>query len=258
MTEPQLSVIVPIFNEEASIGPLYDELSAVLDELEHDCEILFINDGSTDTSGDRLDALVQRDGRVRVIHLRRNFGQTPAIQAGVDNARGAILIAMDGDRQNDARDIPALLERLEEGYDIVCGWRRNRKDRWLTRRLPSAIANRVVSMVTGLNLHDIGCTLKAYRREVMEDISLFGEMHRFIPVFGHWMGAKVSEIEVNHRARSAGHSKYGLSRTIRVLLDLMLLRLLGCYSTRPPAFLRPRRPPLLSPRNAFGRLGSVE
>lgn len=237
--EPTLSVIVPVYNEEAAVGPLYDELGLVLDELEYEGEILFVNDGSTDTSGDRLDALVQRDERVRVIHLRRNFGQTPAIQAGIDDARGGILITMDGDLQNDPRDIPALLERLDEGYDIVCGWRRHRKDGWLTRRIPSAIANRVVSMVTGLDLHDIGCTMKAYRREVLENISLFGEMHRFIPVFGHWMGAQVAEIEVNHRARSSGHSKYGLSRTVRVLLDLMLLRLLGCYSTRPLHFFGP-------------------
>lgn len=232
----KLTVIVPIFNEEAAIGPFYEELMLVLDELEWKAEVLFVNDGSGDTSGDRLEALVQRDPRIRVVHLRRNFGQTAATQAGIDHARGDVLVMMDGDCQNDPRDIPRLLEQIGKGYDIVCGWRHKRRDPWLTRRLPSMIANRIVSMLTGLELHDIGCTIKAFRRDVLEDVQLYGEMHRFIPLYGHWHGARVVEIEVHHRSRQFGHSKYGLSRIFRVLLDLSLLKLLGSYATRPLHF----------------------
>ncbi len=231
-----LSVIIPIYNEEEAIGPLYEELVMVLDELEGDYEIIFVNDGSSDTSGDRLDALAHRDSRLRILHLLRNFGQTAAIQAGIDHATSELIVTMDGDLQNDPRDIPMLLEKLNEGYDIICGWRRKRKDPWLTRRLPSNIANRIISMVTGLELHDIGCTLKVYRRNAIGNVVLLGDMHRFIPVYGHWSGARVAEVEVNHRPREYGSSKYGLSRIVRVLLDLVLLKLLGSFATRPLHF----------------------
>jgi glycosyltransferase involved in cell wall biosynthesis len=231
---PDLSVLIPVYNEEANVGPLHAELADVLGRLRLVYEIIFVDDGSTDATPARLAAIQQADPEhVRVASLRRNYGQTAAISAGLDLARGRVLIPIDGDRQNDPADIPRLLERLEQGFDVVSGWRRDRKDAWLTRRVPSGIANRLVARLSGVALHDFGCTLKAYRREVLEGVRLYGEMHRFIPIFAYWQGAKVTELVVKHRPRSAGRTKYGLGRTLNVVLDLLLIRFFDRYAQRP-------------------------
>jgi len=232
---PHLSVIVLVYNEAESIGPMYRELASVLDALNVTSELLYIDDGSRDGSTDLLAKLAEDDQRVRVVSFRRNFGQTAAVQAGIDNSRGDVLIFLDGDLQNDPADIPHLLEKIEDGCDVVSGWRRNRHDH-ATRVLPSRIANWLIASVTGVPLHDFGCTLKAYRREVIKDVKLYGEMHRFIPVYASWVGARIVELPVNHRPRSFGKSKYSLSRTSRVMLDLMTVKLLGSYSTKPIYF----------------------
>jgi glycosyltransferase involved in cell wall biosynthesis len=235
MTPPQLSVIVLVYNEAESIAPLHEELSGVLGELRIPYEILYIDDGSTDGSTEKMAELALHNRQVRVVSFRRNFGQTAAVQAGIDNSRGEILIFMDGDLQNDPHDIPRLLDALDEGNDVVSGWRKNREDD-ATRVLPSKIANWIIARVTGVRLNDFGCTLKAYRREVIQDVRLYGEMHRFIPVYASWVGARITELPVNHRKRAFGRSKYSLSRTSRVLLDLMTVKLLGSYSTKPIYF----------------------
>ncbi|OLD49196.1 MAG: hypothetical protein AUI42_09020 [Actinobacteria bacterium 13_1_40CM_2_65_8] len=235
MATPKLSVIVLVYNEVESIDPLHDELTGVLAGLDVSYEILYIDDGSRDGSTERMAELALHDSHVRVVSFRRNFGQTAAVQAGIDNSRGEILVFMDGDMQNDPHDIPRLLERLDEGYDVVSGWRKDRKDE-ASRVLPSKVANWVIARVTGVPLNDFGCTLKAYRREVIEDVKLYGEMHRFIPVYASWVGARITELPVNHRQRVFGHSKYSLSRTSRVLLDLITVKLLGSYSTKPIYF----------------------
>ena len=235
MATPKLSVIVLVYNEVESIDPLHDELTGVLAGLDVSYEILYIDDGSRDGSTERMAELALHDSHVRVVSFRRNFGQTAAVQAGIDNSRGEILVFMDGDMQNDPHDIPRLLERLDEGYDVVSGWRKDRKDE-ASRVLPSKVANWVIARVTGVPLNDFGCTLKAYRREVIEDVKLYGEMHRFIPVYASWVGARIMELPVNHRQRVFGHSKYSLSRTSRVLLDLITVKLLGSYSTKPIYF----------------------
>jgi len=232
---PRLSVIVLVYNEVESIDPLHDELTGVLAGLDVPYEVLYIDDGSRDGSTEKMAELAHQDPHVRVVSFRRNFGQTAAVQAGIDNSRGEILVFLDGDMQNDPHDIPRLLERLDEGYDVVSGWRRDRKDD-ASRVLPSKIANWVIARVTGVPLNDFGCTLKAYRREVIEDVKLYGEMHRFIPVYASWVGARITELPVNHRQRVFGHSKYSLSRTSRVLLDLITVKLLGSYSTKPIYF----------------------
>ena len=231
-SQPELSVVVPLLNEEDNIKALYDEIIAALTGR-IDFEVLFVDDGSTDRSYDILKEIAAGNGRVRIIRLRKNFGQTAAMSAGFDNARGQVVVPLDGDRQNDPADIPALLAKLDEGYDIVSGWRRKRHDKALTRRLPSIIANKIIACVTKVRLHDFGCTLKAYRREVLEETRLYGEMHRFIPALASWSGAKVTEIVVNHRPRTAGTAKYGLGRTFKVLLDLLTVKFLGSYSTKP-------------------------
>jgi len=231
-SQPELSVVVPLLNEEDNIKALYDEIIAAL-AGRMEFEILFVDDGSTDRSYDILKEIAAGDGRVRIIRLRKNFGQTAAMSAGFDNARGKVVVPLDGDRQNDPADIPALLAKLDEGYDIVSGWRKKRHDKALTRRLPSIIANKIIACVTKVRLHDFGCTLKAYRREVLEETRLYGEMHRFIPALASWSGAKVTEIVVNHRPRTAGTAKYGLGRTFKVLLDLLTVKFLGSYSTKP-------------------------
>lgn len=228
-----VSVIIPVYNEEASVGPLYAELSAVLSRLGHGYEILFVDDGSTDATAAKLAEIAARDQAVRLVSLRRNSGQTAAMSAGIDLARGDVLIPMDGDGQNDPADIPRLLDQLRAGCDVVSGWRRNRQDPWLTRTLPSRLANWVISRLSGVRLHDYGCTLKAYRREVLAGVRLYGEMHRFVPIYAVWQGGRVSEIEVNHRPRRAGKSKYGLGRTLRVVLDLVLIKFLDRYGQRP-------------------------
>jgi glycosyltransferase involved in cell wall biosynthesis len=230
---PSISVVVPLFNEEENVGTLYSELTEALENAGRSYEILFVDDGSTDGTFALLAALHQRDRRVQVVRFRRNFGQTAALAAGFDRARAPVIVTLDGDLQNDPRDIPALVERLEQGFDIVCGWRRDRKDPWLSRRLPSQLANRLISFTTGVRLHDYGCTLKALRAEVAKNIHLYGEMHRFIPAVASWMGVEIDEQVVSHRPRRAGRSKYGISRTLRVLLDLITVKFLLNYSSRP-------------------------
>jgi glycosyltransferase involved in cell wall biosynthesis len=232
---PRLSVVVLVFNEVESITPLHVELIGVLDAMDTPYEVVYIDDGSRDGSTERLADLALTDPRVRVVSFRRNFGQTAAVQAGIDNSRGEIIVFMDGDMQNDPHDIPRLLQKITEGYDVVSGWRKDRHDD-AARVLPSKIANWIIARVTGVPLNDFGCTLKAYHRDVIQDVKLYGEMHRFIPVYASWVGARITELPVNHRARSFGKSKYSLSRTFRVLLDLMTVKLLGSYSTKPIYF----------------------
>ncbi len=228
-----LSVIIPIYNEEESIPLLHEAISRVLGEQEFSYEVIYVDDGSTDNSFAQLEHLSIHDWHVRVIRLRRNFGQTAAISAGIAQSTGEILVFMDGDLQNDPIDIPRLLKKLDEGYDVVSGWRKNRQDAKISRKLPSWLANRLISKVTGVYLHDYGCTLKAYRREVFEHVRLYGEMHRFIPAYAAIGGAAVTELEVRHHARRFGKSKYGISRTVRVILDLLTLKFLGNYGTKP-------------------------
>jgi glycosyltransferase involved in cell wall biosynthesis len=231
MTE--LSIVVPVYNEEESVRPLCEALHAVLSELDRSYEILIVDDGSTDASWERLVELAGVIPHLELIRLRRNFGQTAAMSAGFRAAKGDIVITMDADLQNDPADIPLLLEKIGEGYDVVSGWRRDRKDPFINRRLPSMIANGFISRITGVVLHDYGCTLKAYRREIVENLSLYGDMHRFIPALASWVGARLMEVPVKHRAREFGTSKYGISRTLRVILDLMTVTFLLRYSAHP-------------------------
>jgi len=231
---PALSVVMPVYNEAGNLPSLYGELTAVLAPLGLSYEVLAVDDGSSDDSLEVLRRLQARDRHLRVVSLRRNFGQTAAFAAGFDYARGQVVITMDADGQNDPADIPRLLEVMEEGeYDIVSGWRRERKEPLLTRRLPSMMANRLISRSTGVSLHDYGCSLKAYRSEVVKNIHLYGELHRFIPALAGWMGVQVAEVQVNDRPRTYGRSKYGLSRTVRVLLDLFTVTYLLSFSSRP-------------------------
>ena len=234
--KPILTVILPVFNEAGNLRPLFESLQSVLNDYGKAYEIIFSDDGSTDGSREILKDLAKADPRVKPILLRRNFGQTAAIAAGVDHAQGEIIILMDADQQNDPTDIPKLLEKLDQGYDIVSGWRRNRQDPFFTSVLPSRIANWIISKITGVKLHDQGCTLKAYRKEILNNVSLYGEMHRFITILGSWIGAKVAEIEVNHHPRTSGKSKYSVIKSFKVLLDLPLLVLLGSYLTKPMHF----------------------
>ncbi|MEE8393285.1 MAG: glycosyltransferase family 2 protein [Rhodospirillales bacterium] len=231
-----LSILIPILDEEASIEPLHAKLAEVLDGGDHDYEVIFVNDGSTDGSAEKLDRLAKKDERVRVIHMRRNYGQTAAIMAAIQNSRGDVLIPMDGDMQNDPIDIPRLLEKMDEGFDVVSGWRKEREDRAISRRLPSVVANRLISWIFGVKLHDYGCTLKAYRREVIDNVRLYGEMHRFIPIYAAWEGARVTEIPVTHHARGHGVSKYGMGRVTRVILDILVLYFIDHSLDRPIQF----------------------
>jgi len=228
-----VSVVIPLLNEEENIGFLYEELKGVLNTLEDDHEIIFIDDGSKDRSLAILQGIQRDDAKVVVVSFRRNFGQTAAMAAGFDYARGDVIITMDADLQNDPHDIPVLLDQIRAGNDVVTGWRFNRKDTFINRRLPSIIANRLISFTTGVNLHDYGCTLKAFRRDVIKNVKLYGEMHRFIPAIASGMGIDFTEVKVNHRPRRFGSSKYGISRTIRVILDLLTVKFLLSYSTRP-------------------------
>ena len=228
-----LSIVIPLYNEEENVEQLYTQLKAALEGVGREYEIIIVDDGSTDGSFDILKRLHEGDERLKVIRFRRNFGQTAAFAAGFDRSQGQVVITLDADLQNDPADIPLLLEKIEEGYDVVSGWRLHRKDPFLTRRLPSMIANWLISQVTGVHLHDYGCSLKAYRREVVKNVQLYGELHRFIPAIANWMGVSVAEVPVRHYARRFGKSKYGLSRTARVLLDLLTVRFLLSYSTRP-------------------------
>lgn len=230
---PTISIVVPVFNEEESIQPLYRGVKQVLDELDTVSEVIFVDDGSTDRTHELLAELCEDDPTVRVVRLRKNFGQSAALGAGFDHARGDVIVTMDGDLQNDPRDIPVLLDKLSEGYDIVSGWRKHRNDPLLAKRLPSKLANKLASVVTGVSLHDFGCTLKAYRREVIERIHLYSELHRFIPALAASMGVRIAEVEVAHHARRYGKSKYGVGRMVRGLLDLISLRLLSSFMNRP-------------------------
>jgi glycosyltransferase involved in cell wall biosynthesis len=231
-----LSVVIPLFNEEESVDLAIEELLGVLDGLPLTMEVILVNDGSTDATGEKTRVWHQRDDRVKVVEFRRNYGQTAAISAGFEQAAGRVVVVMDGDQQNDPADIPRLLDVLGDGCDVVSGWRADRKDKLIMRRIPSRAANRLISRVTGLKLHDYGCTLKAYDREVIEDLELFGELHRFIPALTLVAGAKVVEIPVNHRAREHGSSKYGISRLPRVLLDLLTVKFLVGYRQKPMQF----------------------
>jgi len=233
MCSLELSTILPVYNEEANIPFVHAELKQALEALHQTYEIIYVDDGSTDASFRYLADIAMQDSTVTVIRFRRNFGQTAALSAGIAHSRGEIVILMDADLQNDPADIGRLVAKIHEGYDVVSGWRQQRHDRFFRRTLPSMIANALISYVTQVHLHDYGCTLKAYRREVLEEVRLYGEMHRFIPAFAHAAGALVAEIPVNHRARRFGKSKYGLSRTLRVLLDLLTVKFLGSYSTKP-------------------------
>ncbi len=228
-----LSVVIPLLNEEENIPLLYEELNEVLPELGCEYEILFIDDGSKDKSLRLLREIQEKDSHVVVVSFRKNFGQTAAMAAGFDYAEGDIIITMDADLQNDPHDIPNLLKEIEAGNDVVTGWRFDRKDAFINRRLPSIIANKIISKTTGVNLHDYGCTLKAFRKEVIKNVKLYGEMHRFIPAIASGMGIDFTEVKVNHRPRRFGTSKYGISRTLRVILDLMTVKFLLSYATRP-------------------------
>src|SRR5213593_1111199 len=228
-----LSVVIPIRNEAAAIGELHRELTQTLSAWGRSYEIIIVDDGSTDESFATLARLQAVDSHLRVIRFRRNFGQTAAFTAAFDHARGALIVTSDGDLQNDPRDIPAMVEKIERGFDIVCGWRKDRKDAFISRRLPSAIANRLISMATGVRLHDYGCSLKVFRAEVVKPLRLYGEMHRFLPAIASEFGVTIGEKPVNHRARTEGKSNYGIGRTFRVILDLLTVKFLISYRTRP-------------------------
>lgn len=231
-----LSIVIPIHNEEPSILPLYDRLTAVLESLHRPYEILFVDDASTDRSFELLANLVEIDNRLKVIRLRRNFGQTAALSAGFHEADGGVVIAMDGDLQHAPEDIPALLEKIAEGYDIASGWRKERVDNAVTRRIPSRIANWLMAKASGIELHDFGTTFKAYRAEVLKDVQLYGDLHRFIPALASFYGARVAEVPIRNTLRAQGDSHYGLGRTFRVMFDLLTVRFLLKYFTRPMHF----------------------
>jgi len=234
--EVEVTVVVPVMNEEENVGQLHAEISATMEEFGRPYEVIYVDDGSSDTTFEKLEAIRNEDDHVVAIQFRRNFGQTAAMAAGFDHARGGIIIPMDGDLQNDPADIPRLIAALEEGYDIVSGWRKNRKDKTLTRKIPSKMANWLIGAVTGVKIHDYGCSLKAYRAEVLQHIRLYGEMHRFIPAIASWHGARITEMVVNHRPRIHGVTKYGLVRTMKVVLDLITVKFLGGYGTKPIYF----------------------
>ncbi len=230
---PDLSIVIPVRNESPNIKRLYDELTATLMSGNRSYELILIDDGSTDDTFAQLAAQQARDPHLRVIRFRRNFGQTAAFAAGFAFARGRLVVTADGDNQNDPADIPRMADEIDQGYDIVCGWRKDRKDTLITRRIPSMIANKLISWATGVDLHDYGCSLKVFRSEVVKPLRLYGEMHRFLPAIASEFGVRIKEVVVNHRPRTAGTSKYGLSRTVRVVLDLLTVKFLLSYSTRP-------------------------
>jgi glycosyltransferase involved in cell wall biosynthesis len=240
------SVVVPVLDEQENIPPLYVKLTEVMDALGEPYEIVFVDDGSRDQSFRVLSEIYESDRRVNVIRFRRNFGQTPALKAGFDFARGEIIITLDADLQNDPEDIPCLLAKLAEGYDIVSGWRKDRKEPWLSRRLPSIIANGIMARLSGVPLHDFGCTLRVYRREIIQDLPLYGDLHRFIPALASWSGARMTELVVRHHPRHRGSSKYGLGRIGRVVLDFFSVKFLLDYSTKPLQFF-----------GLFGLLGTI-
>jgi glycosyltransferase involved in cell wall biosynthesis len=229
-----LSLVIPVYNEEKNLPPLFESICRAIDPLNCEWEVILVDDGSRDHSLDVLKTLALQDEQhVRVISFRRNFGQTAAIAAGIDHAQGATIILLDADLQNDPADIPMLLAKLDEGYDLVSGWRKERKDNAVTRTLPSRMANALISWVTGVHLHDYGCTLKAYRRGALAGFHLYGEMHRFIPVFAHAVGSRITEVPVRHYPRKFGRANYGLERTIKIILDLFTVKFLLSYSNKP-------------------------
>ena len=228
-----ITVTIPLYNEAKNIPILYDRVRAALDALGRRWELVLVNDGSSDGSTEALDRIAAADRRVTVLHFRRNYGQTAAFMAGIDHARGAIIVPMDGDLQNDPADVAKLIAKLDEGYDVVSGWRKDRQDHALKRNLPSRLANALISRVSGVPLHDYGCSLKAYRRDVLEGVKLYGEMHRFVPIYAAWNGARVTELPVQHHPRLHGESKYGLERVIKVVLDLIVVKFLFRYSSKP-------------------------
>ena len=228
-----LSIVIPVHNEEPSILPLYDRLTAVLRSIRKPYEIIFVDDASTDRSHELLANLVETDGHLKVIQLRRNFGQTAALSAGFHEARGEVIVSMDGDLQHDPEDLPALLAKIDEGYDIASGWRKHRVDSALTRRFPSRVANWLMAKVSGVELHDFGTTFKAYRAEILKDIHLYGELHRFIPALATFYGARIAEVPIHNSVRSTGGSHYGLGRTFHVLFDILTVKFLLSYFTRP-------------------------
>ena len=231
--DPEISVVLPVFNEAENLKELQRELAGTLEKTGRSFEVILIDDGSTDASWPTLLGLQKKDPQVKVIRLRRNFGQTAALVAGFDYASGDIIISLDADLQNDPNDIPLFIQKIEEGYDIVSGWRKSRKDKFLTRRVPSIIANRLISGLTGVRLHDFGCTLKAFRSEVIKNVKLYGELHRFIPAIASQLGVEIAEVEVNHRPRTHGKSKYSIFRFTKVILDMLTVKFLLSYSTRP-------------------------
>lgn len=232
----KISVILPVFNEEENLVEMNAEITGVLESMDEDYEIIYVDDGSTDRSFEILISLREESQKIKVIQFRRNFGQTAGLAAGFDYASGDVIVTMDSDRQNDPNDIPMMLDKINEGYDLISGWRFDRQDAWLSRKLPSKMANSLISKITGVKLHDYGCSLKAFRKDVIENLRLYGEMHRFIPAIASWMGVRIAEVKVNHRARVAGTSKYGISRTFRVILDLITVKFLLQYSARPIHF----------------------
>jgi glycosyltransferase involved in cell wall biosynthesis len=229
-------LIIPCYNEEASIDELMAEVFDVVEGHGLSAEVVLVDDGSSDRTWAKLEEHAEREARVKLVRFRRNFGQTAAMVAGMDHAAGEVLIPLDADLQNDPASIPALLEKIDEGYDVVSGWRKDRQDSFVDRKLPSMIANWLISKVSGVPLHDYGCSLKAYRREVLQRVQLYGEMHRFIPIYASWSGARVTEVVVNHRSRKYGASKYGIMRTFKVILDLLVVKFLGSYGTKPIYF----------------------
>jgi glycosyltransferase involved in cell wall biosynthesis len=232
-SSPELTVVIPVFNEEDSMMFLYENLSSVLDNMKVPYEVILVDDGSTDSTFEKLKDMHERNSSFKVIRFRRNFGQTQAMRAGFANATGKTIVTLDADLQNDPADIPRILEKMDEGYDIVSGWRKDRKDNTISRKIPSLIANKLISKLFNVRIHDYGCTLKAYKKDVLDNVELYGEMHRYIPAIASWMGVKVGEIVVNHRSRKFGKAKYGLSRTIRVLLDIITIKFLLTYSKKP-------------------------
>jgi glycosyltransferase involved in cell wall biosynthesis len=228
-----ISVTIPIYNEEGNIPTLYEKVTSALREISRPWELIFVNDGSNDTSEELLDEIAEKDPQVKVIHFRRNFGQTAAMMAGFNYATGDIIIPLDGDLQNEPADIPLLLAKLDEGFDVVSGWRKDRQDNALKRNFPSILANKLISFVSGVRLHDFGCSLKAYRRDVIQGVRLYGEMHRFLPIYTSWHGARIAEVTVRHHARAHGESKYGLERVLKVLADLITVKFLERFQQKP-------------------------
>jgi glycosyltransferase involved in cell wall biosynthesis len=230
---PEISVVIPVYNEEDNIHLLYQKLTEALNELGRTWEAIIVDDGSSDKSYEKLAVIARADERIKLVRFVKNFGQTAALAAGIDHAKGDVIVPMDADLQNDPADVKRLLAKLDEGYDVVSGWRKDRKDELFLRLIPSWTANRIISAISGVRLHDYGCSLKAYRKEVIKDVRLYGEMHRFVPIYASWLGAKVAEIPVNHEARQFGQSKYGISRTFKVVLDLITVKFMATYLTKP-------------------------